>query len=588
MRSTDLPSDSPAWRGLLDHLDCGIAVYDPQGCLVVGNEDFKRLYQPVAEQIVPGMSFEQILRLAVASGLVPQAAGQEAQWIDMRMGSFGNAQAPMERQMPDGRWRRISEARLPDGGVLSFSTDITELVENRQSLQRALDDARLANERLEDALEALPAGFELWDADDRLVLANSELGRMYPAIEPILRPGAGFETLVRANHAAGALDLPGDDLDAYIERRRTQRSMTREPAEHDTGDGRRIRVYHRPTRHGALVGVRVDVTELHRERAAADAARRQAEAATRQLSDAIEALPDGFALYDADDRLAVCNARYLELYRESAPVLALGVRFEDVLRYGLARGQYPQAAADPDAWLAARLQRHRNPRGAEIQELLGDRWLRIDERLTRDGGVAGVRIDVSDLVRRERQLETLNAQLAQAHAQVEALSETDALTGIANRRLFDRRLNEEWTRVQRYGATLGLLLIDIDHFKRFNDRHGHLDGDVCLLKVATLLAACVGRPTDVVARFGGEEFAILLPHVGRDETQALARRCVQALADARIEHADSPIAAHVTVSVGAAWVQDASAGTADSLLRSADAALYRAKAAGRQRTEFDG
>lgn len=588
LRTTDLLEGTPVWQALLDQLDCGIAVYDAQRRLVACNQDFKRQYPPMAAQIEPGIGFEQLLRLALARGLVPQAAGQEEQWIETRLRDFGVAAAPIERHMPDGRWRRIVETRLPDGGVLSFSTDITELVHKRGALQQALDDTRLANERLEDAIEALPAGFELWDADDRLVLANTELGRQYPAIEPLLRPGVNFETLVRANHAAGALPIPAAELDAHVERRRAQRSTTQELAEHDTGDGRHIRVHHRLTRHGALVGVRVDVTELHRERAAADAARREAEAATHQLYDAIEALPDGFALYDADDRLAVCNARYRELYRESAPALVPGARFEDILRYGLAQGQYPQAGDDAPGWLAARLQRHRNPRSPEIQQLPGDRWLRIDERPTRDGGIAGVRSDVSELVRRERELSALNAQLAQAHAQVEALSETDALTGIANRRRFDRRLDEEWARVVRYGASLGLLIIDIDHFKRFNDRHGHMDGDACLCKVARLLATCSGRPTDVVARFGGEEFAILLPHVGRDDTRALAHRCVQVLDDARLAHGDSPLAAHVTVSVGAAWVQDLSSGAADALLRAADAALYRAKAAGRHRAEFDG
>jgi diguanylate cyclase (GGDEF)-like protein len=581
LRATDLLGGAQAWQALLDSLDCGVVVFDAQGRLVTCNDDFRRQYPPIAEKIVPGVSFEQLLRLALAQGLVPQAVGQEASWLAARLRDFGHASEPIERQMPDGRWRRISETRLPDGGVLSFSTDITELVDKRVALQSALHQARLAGERLEDALEALPAGFELWDADDKLVWSNSELARMYPKIAAALKPGVSFEELVRANHAAGALVVPQQELDAYIERRRAERSHSQQPADHATDEGRWYRVYHRPTRHGALVGVRMDVTELRDERAAAERARHEAEVARQQLADAIEALPDGFALFDADDRLSICNARYRELYRETAPALQPGARFEDLLRYGLAHGQYPQAVGRESEWLAERLARHRAPSGPQIQELPGNRWLRIDERPTRDGGIAGVRTEVTELVRREQQLTELNARLAEAHAQVEALSQTDALTGIANRRRFDTRLDEEWTRVVRYGQTLGLLLVDIDHFKRYNDRHGHQRGDTCLRRVAQLLAGCASRPTDVVARYGGEEFAILLPHADRAETATVARRCLAAIDDVCLPMGDAPQAGQVSISIGAAWAGHGEARRQDLLVRAADEALYRAKAAGR-------
>jgi diguanylate cyclase (GGDEF)-like protein len=586
LRANDLLGGALAWQALLDRLDCGVAVFDAQGCLVTCNEDFKRQYPPIAERIVPGASFEQLLRLALAQGLVPQAVGQEASWLASRLRNFGHVSEPMERQMPDGRWRRISETRLPDGGVLSFSTDITELVDKRVALQSALDQARLAGERLEDALEALPAGFELWDADDKLVWSNSELARMYPKIAATLKPGVSFEQLVRANHAAGALVVPLEELDAYIERRRAERIRSQQPADHATDEGRWYRVYHRPTRHGALVGVRMDVTELRDERAAAELARHEAEVARRQLADAIEALPDGFALFDADDRLSICNAHYRELYRETAPALEPGAQFEDLLRYGLAHGQYPQAVGRESEWLAERVARHRAPSGPQIQELPGNRWLRIDERPTRDGGIAGVRTEVTELVRREQQLTELNARLAEAHAQVEALSQTDALTGIANRRRFDTRLDEEWTRVVRYGQTLGLLLVDIDHFKRYNDRHGHQQGDACLRRVAQLLAGCAGRATDVVARYGGEEFAILLPHADREETAAVARRSLAAIDDACLPMGDAPQAGQVTISIGAAWAGQGEARGKALLVRAADEALYRAKAAGRHCVVF--
>jgi diguanylate cyclase (GGDEF)-like protein len=299
-----------------------------------------------------------------------------------------------------------------------------------------------------------------------------------------------------------------------------------------------------------MVGVRVDITE---QRAQRDAA----EAATARLQDAIEALADGFALFDADDRLVVSNTRYRELYAASAPALAVGTSFEDILRYGLAHGQYPRAAGREAEWLAERLHVHRNPGPPQLQQLPGNRWLRIDERRTRDGGIAGVRTEVTELVRREQQLLDLNAQLDEALARLEQLSETDALTGIANRRHFDRRLAEEWSRLARHGTPFALLLVDVDHFKRYNDRHGHQEGDRCLHEVAQTLLACSRRPTDPVARCGGEEFAVLLPHTTRAAATMHAKRLMVAMDEACLSHGDSPVAPFVTLSVGGALAEPA-------------------------------
>jgi len=324
-------------------------------------------------------------------------------------------------------------------------------------------------------------------------------------------------------------------------------------------------------------------------RALRAAARRSAElaaaaqAASARLTEAIEALPDGFALYDAEDRLAVCNRRYREIYAASAPAIGVGTRFEDLLRYGLARGQYPEALGREAAWLAVRLQRHLEPAGPEVQPLPGNRWLRVDERRTASGGVAGVRVDITDLVHREQELQRLNAELDAANARLTRLSDTDALTGLANRRHLDRRLEQEWARAVRHGLPLSLLLVDVDHFKRYNDRHGHVDGDDCLRRVSALLLQAARRAGDLVARYGGEEFALLLPHTDAHEALAHARRCQLAFDAEAIAHGDSPVAAHVTCSIGVATL--ASGAEYDSpraFLLAADAALYRAKQRGRR------
>ena len=129
---------------------------------------------------------------------------------------------------------------------------------------------------------------------------------------------------------------------------------------------------------------------------------------------------------------------------------------------------------------------------------------------------------------------------------------------------------------------LALLVLDIDHFKPYNDHYGHPAGDACLRQVAAVLRECAGRPIDLVARLGGEEFAVLLPHQGSADAIQVAERCLWAVEAAAIAHAGSPVAPHVTVSVGVAQsINPAQDGTA--LLAAADAALYRAKRQGRRR-----
>ena len=131
----------------------------------------------------------------------------------------------------------------------------------------------------------------------------------------------------------------------------------------------------------------------------------QAAAAERRLVDAIAAIPEGFALYDRDDRLIIFNDRYKEIYAASAPAITPGARFEDILRYGAERGQYAEAAGRVEAWISERLDRHRNAKGPIEQRIAGNRWLRIEERPTSEGGVVGVRVDITDIKRAQQQLE---------------------------------------------------------------------------------------------------------------------------------------------------------------------------------------
>ncbi len=166
-----------------------------------------------------------------------------------------------------------------------------------------------------------------------------------------------------------------------------------------------------------------------------------------------------------------------------------------------------------------------------------------------------------------------------------SLAYIDGLTSVFNRRLFDERLAMEWSRSARNGEAISVILIDVDHFKRYNDHYGHLEGDACLRTVARTLKESVRRPADLVARYGGEEFGCILPETDLPGAMQLAERLRQAVAAQQIPHADSAVNACVTISLGVASIR----GTHDKddpevLLALADTMLYQSKSDGRNRS----
>jgi diguanylate cyclase (GGDEF)-like protein len=182
-------------------------------------------------------------------------------------------------------------------------------------------------------------------------------------------------------------------------------------------------------------------------------------------------------------------------------------------------------------------------------------------------------------------LETvLRAHFLEARLLSEAASR-DGLTALYNRRRFDEHLERVWQQAQRDGTTLALLLVDIDFFKRYNDRHGHQAGDECLRSVAAALQRAARRPLDFVARYGGEEFAIVLFDPSREYVRDLATRIHAGMASLAIPHGES-VAPVVTVSIGAAYVAPTLERSSHGFVQLADEALYEAKGNGRNQTAF--
>jgi diguanylate cyclase (GGDEF)-like protein len=180
------------------------------------------------------------------------------------------------------------------------------------------------------------------------------------------------------------------------------------------------------------------------------------------------------------------------------------------------------------------------------------------------------------------QLAEREAQLRATNEKLETLAQRDGLTGLANRRLFDVRLEAAWQVSVALKSPLSLIMIDIDHFKLFNDRYGHLEGDACLRSVADVFLTSARNDGDLAARYGGEEFVLLLPGASVDQAVKVAERVRNAVEELAIANEDAPHG-RVTISVGVASVEDCDGADVDSLIKAADSALYMAKIRGRNR-----
>ncbi|HEX7776179.1 MAG TPA: diguanylate cyclase [Parvibaculum sp.] len=170
-----------------------------------------------------------------------------------------------------------------------------------------------------------------------------------------------------------------------------------------------------------------------------------------------------------------------------------------------------------------------------------------------------------------------------AYRELQRLTNVDGLTGLSNRRYFDEYAEVEWQRAMRAQSSLAVLMIDVDHFKQYNDTYGHLAGDEVLKNVAGTLGRCCRRSTDLAARFGGEEFVIILPATPPADVLQFGKELCEAVEALRLPHRASSVGPHLTISVGAAATVPARGSPFSSLLDMADKALYEAKESGRNR-----
>ncbi len=439
----------------------------------------------------------------------------------------------------------------------------------RRAQRHGAEEHRRQALLLDSLLGAMEQGLAAFDARGRLLAANGRYAELLDLPPALLERGRPYLDIAR--HLAERGEFGAGDPEALARERLALSNAGRHRrASRVRPDGRGLEITGRPLPGGGWVNTVSDMTDrLQRERQLAES-----EASFRLLT---ENSGDVVARLGLDGRFR---------YVSPAALRVLGW-LPDALVY---RVMMDFVCAEDRAWVASSLAALT---GGEVEEATvtfrfqrsdeSEAWIEAHARLGRNP--EGAPLELVLALRDATDRKAAEAELLAAFEQMEAMAQTDGLTGLANRRRFDEMLNREFRRAMREGTSLGLVLVDADRFKRFNDRYGHAAGDDCLRHIAVAVANAARRPGDLAARYGGEEFVLLLPNTDLGGATEVAERLRQEVLSAGLAHAGNPPLGLISVSLGVASVAPTPDGPVDTdaLLRSADAALYAAKAGGRNR-----
>lgn len=318
-----------------------------------------------------------------------------------------------------------------------------------------------------------------------------------------------------------------------------------------------------------LAGVTVDITEKK-------LLEQELRSSRNIMAQAMAEMSDGLAMFGPDGNIVFCNERYRELFPKSAYARKEGAHITDIVRATVRNGERKDLPIDLDEESIQAAAKTLFINKDEVIPLADGRWLSLRTRVTEDRHVLTLVSDISAMKEAELSLKSFAEQM-------KGLAETDALTGLANRRSFDEALLQEFEKAKKTGQPLAVLLIDVDRFKAYNDRYGHLAGDKCLKAVAGAIAAAARRSSDIAARIGGEEFAVLLPNTDCESAVAIADKMRTCIRELCITHEGSEYEI-VTASLGATvFTRESAVNNAAELVGRADLGLYQAKDAGRDR-----
>ncbi|WP_326542545.1 sensor domain-containing diguanylate cyclase [Pseudorhodoferax sp.] len=543
----------------LDGLDVAYCAFDSADRTLAWNATFLDLFPEHDGKVHAGEPYAENLRRFYLGRLSAEELPRIGRYIEEGIARHRAQRRPYEFDHRDARVR-VSSFEMGRFGRVRVWRRVAQLP--TRPVNHVPSTQKLAELNATAVLERLVDGVLIVDVTDRCMWANQAFLRLYGLRAPQAAVGLSFEAIYR-----GAWQGREDDeafLRSILTLHENQR-FSGAPFELALPGHRFVRVVEqRGEADGRGYFEHSDITHLRRQQGELADAERRYRLLAEFSSDLILSIDGGTITY--------ASPSLTEL---------LGWAAADVLGHSIARFCHPQDLGlliqAPAAAHGGRSQadyrvraRHKNGRYVWVEGRVG--------QLPGGSGEQGARRIVN--LRGIEARKAVEEQLERAQAELEALATTDPLTGLANRRKLDEAFGLEFRRALREGLPLTVLVLDIDHFKRFNDVHGHQLGDEVLRSVGVLLQRFAQRAGDLAARFGGEEFVLVLPATDKLRAVALAREILQEVRALAVPGANEP----VTASIGLATLYQSSlVASAAELLKLADRALYTAKNAGRNR-----
>ncbi|RWA73371.1 MAG: EAL domain-containing protein [Mesorhizobium sp.] len=423
--------------------------------------------------------------------------------------------------------------------------------------RRIAEELRAQNERFSAAVENMSHGLCMFDAEERMIICNRNYIDLFRLDAKVMKPGIRFFDILQHSVDIGIASQTAEQL--YAVRKPYIDGAKPSTYEETLADGRIIVISHRPLSSGGWVSIYEDVTEQRRAEGELKEQHRRFDAALANMS-------QGLLMYDADGKMIVRNQRFLELYKVAEADFPFGTTHRDALERLLDLGIYTKIDVDSEV-AKTEAARRAGMMHSAYRYLSDGRTFLVVRQPMRGGGWVVTFDDVTERRRTEERMTHL------AHH--------DTLTNLPNRSMFRERLDQALSEAK--AAPLAILSLDLDRFKAVNDTFGHPAGDWLLKCVAERLQRCLRGEKDVVARFGGDEFAIIQSNVkGAADAERLAKRIIEVIGR---PYRDKSREMHIGVSLGIALYPD-DGQDADTLLTSADMALYRGKSEGRNVYRF--
>jgi diguanylate cyclase (GGDEF)-like protein len=559
-REDELQKQNTRFDTAINSMSQGLCLFDADQCVVIANRRYAEMYGLTPEQVKPGSRLEDVMKARLATGLYNDI--DAAKFVRDGTSGFGRKASQILR-LADGRVISVLQLPTTDGGLVSTHEDITE----RERLNAKLAEQ---HEQFELALENMLQGLAMFDAEQRLIVCNKRYAEMYGLTPEQVKPGTTVRQIFDCRLANGYYHV--SDTESFVNSWTSGFGQVSSRIQ-QLADGRIISVNRLSMANGGRLITHEDITERQKLNAQLEQQHRllkeqeeRLRAQNRQLDAALSNMVQGLAMFDAEQRIVMANARYAEMYGLTPDQVRPGTTFREIVQCRIEGGQYGERTVD-EVLAGIRSHTAEKSSGHYLSELSDGRCIAVAVQRMADGGTVTTHQDITEQRRSE--------------AKIAHMALHDTLTGLPNRALLNVRLEQAVTRAEG-GEIVATHLIDLDLFKNVNDTLGHQAGDKLLTFVASRLRRLV-READTVARMGGDEFAVVQVAIrGTADATTLAHRIIETVsAPYDIEGHQVVIGASIGIAVGP---NDGL--NHHQLMRNADLALYKAKADGRGTFRF--